>query len=518
MNSTSGVNPSDQSGSGTITPSPYTILQRRCDTWSALVKILIRDFAAQAAFEKKIANQERKASKQFDKTHVGDRFADSNGVTAIITATKENAVNLASHHAALRQHLQTQLVPSLKAIQKKLRDQSSHLSSTYKRRHSEKEADERKLQRLITKLDHAIAAAGGRSEEANYKAGDPWLANEALKQHLKLARRRYLHPSPKDIIHEYATFEKNILDNLKATLSAYTSLDAVQSPSNRTLHEAVTNLNAEQEWNGFMNVHFPNLTVPDAFTENYPNAGHDLTKIAVEAPVLRPAMFNKWKQEHLVLTSAGWLHWYKSKPDLDSKGIFRPKRSYWLGNCDLLECGKFENAMEFHIKETKARPGLFHKRIHEHRFATDSTVTAQGWSETLKQHIAGMRPVSRAPSLIRDQASVTEKAVPEAVVSGTFDNTVYPEERHRTSGESVPSTSPADVARRHSLDTAVLPSLDAAAPTAKPRRSSDLPANQSGTQKLGTNNMNVSRGEVQTIDPELTAPAAEDVHRSPIAA
>ncbi|KAI8820507.1 uncharacterized protein EV422DRAFT_506741 [Fimicolochytrium jonesii] len=428
------------SDSGALPPSPSDILLVRYAGWLTLVRSLITQFEDQSTLEKYMVQTHTKSVKDwtshplrdiesaFNPEQTGSSTKSTSGVHNLTKEIRDSNSKLASDHDALYKVLASQTLPALKTIEKDVHQRMGAMMQEEKDRRKEKDKDERELRHLIKDLKKALSAARGTVDIQPWAAGDPWLINIAIQRHLADANLKYRsHTSTLEGIEQsFGVWEKNLINNLKSALLAYTSLDptvilagsaghtqnVALSPT-ANLHRAIQAIEAEKEWEMYRSTQLARTIPPtgeqsaterEAFMHDYPGADDPLVQLVKEGPMQRKSkILKKWHEKWYCLTAAGWLHEFEDRPNIDTTAASShhshlhvrppPKMSLWLRQCTMTEMGMGGkiSAAEFHLAHVNPHSLVLGRKHHTYKYSTNSVSDSTAWFTAIAPH-ANRRP------------------------------------------------------------------------------------------------------------------------------
>ncbi|KAI8820673.1 uncharacterized protein EV422DRAFT_620106 [Fimicolochytrium jonesii] len=422
-----------------LPPSPTDMLLVRYAGWLSFLRLLIVQFDEQSSLERTLAQGHARAVKSWTShplKEIESAFDAHASRNASDSASAENTTptssihdltkhirdansQLASNHDALYQVLANQTLPALRSLEKDVHQRMSAMLSEEKERRRQRDKDERKLKSLIEKLQTALDAAQGTGDVPAPYAKDPWLINIGIKRHLSESHSRDIgHLSTLEGIEEtFGTWEKNLIHSLKWALLAYTSLHPSSSGSSSTgehaspssisgLHTAVSNIDAEKEWQAYRTAHLvPIMRDSDenqTRKDDYPGATDPFVAMVKEGPMLRKSKIRKqWHAHWYCLTAAGWLHQFDERPKLDNitasaasltthqpsvKNSVQPPpvMSWWLKEYVMAD----QAATEFHLTHTKPRALGLRRKPRTYQFSTNSLSDSTSWATAIAPFVA----------------------------------------------------------------------------------------------------------------------------------
>ncbi|KAJ3295493.1 hypothetical protein HK104_002584 [Borealophlyctis nickersoniae] len=319
-----------RAAAGSLRADPTDILLDRATGWLSLVRTLVTEVEELITSTAQTTAAHTKINKAWlQPPGPRDRdlaFSPGPGtITTLITTLQSQSSKLAEENQLTLNALVSQTLPALTTLLKDVNKKISALSEE-KRSMRKQVAKEREVlrgleKRLEAALD-AARAAGGRDA---LKAGDPFLANLAIRTHLSHMTTTHTTRTTTRLTTRstFATWESSLISNLRTGLSAYTSLHTPGTSTSHLapLHTAVENLDVNGEWDAYRAERLDELDdgmiqAPVMLVEG---SNDPLCTVIYEGGVKRKLKLSKKVVERwVVVTAAGWLHEYEAKPDLDA--------------------------------------------------------------------------------------------------------------------------------------------------------------------------------------------------------
>ncbi|TPX56125.1 hypothetical protein SpCBS45565_g08454 [Spizellomyces sp. 'palustris'] len=411
-------------GEGQLPPNPSDLILTRCAGWLSLIRLLILQFEDQAVLEKNLSVSQQKTLRHWTSNPSHERdaaFGNSPGILELMKCSRETCSQLSAEHDAVYKVLSSQTLPALKSLDKEVHRKMTELMEEERHRKKDKEKDELKLKQLLKNLQRTLSAGQGVVKVSPWDAGDPWLANWAVKRHLHYASHKYRSRSDNiaEIESTFGVWEKNLIKNIKSALLAYTSLHSVAATSHgatTALQNAVNALDPDREWETYRNKNLQDAASPFAFADDYPGGTDPLVQLVKEGPMLRKSkVMKKWKEKWYCVTASGWMHEFPERPRLDGEEDIKPKRHIWLRTCELGPLGMGAGgvtAEEFHLTEIRENHGLFTKKRVVYKFSTNSMSESESWWNAMAQFVpyktqAATGTMNRRTSIASTASSLT---------------------------------------------------------------------------------------------------------------
>ncbi|KAJ3293789.1 hypothetical protein HDU79_011906 [Rhizoclosmatium sp. JEL0117] len=409
---------------------PADVLTDRAHGWKDFVVALNYHFHRLADAEKAQAKSHTANQKHW--THpapVRDlAFGEQSAVRGLVQVFKNDATALAAQHSAVQHSLEKQTITALDGIKKSLKAKLAALVKDQKQRNKERLKDKQSIIKAKEDLQKAISFARRPGTDSN-RYGDPWLANQEVKNKLAIAKMKHAARNQKlvDIKADFKVFEANLIRELKVALIGVSSISEIQphraSHANE-IEAGLAALDAEKEWKQFCVNRLDKSGGPEMFeTDQY--EGHDDPLIGVvhEGVLSRKTkdLFKSYKEFYYVVSAGGYMHEFKAKPQIDRLESIEPERTIYLGDCTLDPLGvQDRKPEEFFLTEKKEDGKMFQRGSHVYKFLGTSLAQSQQFHaaiSSIAKHTMGVVATGSTNAVLGRSNTLGEApAVPEKEV------------------------------------------------------------------------------------------------------
>ncbi|KAJ3046256.1 hypothetical protein HDV00_000068 [Rhizophlyctis rosea] len=373
---------------------PAEVLIDRCRGWLELFDGLLHHFSDVAKLSHSMASTYHKSAKHWStpNNHIAAAFPnEKTPVPLLLRNFGVFSQAEADHHEAIVRTTNS-CIGAIKGLKKDVQQKMEELGNELKLRHKAMKKDAEKLKALESRLVYALEAAKIPGKDVK-KAGDPFLANAAIRLHLYTSLAKFTaHTSTISSIQStFIIFETNLTGALKSAILSYANLLPPNDPAANGLRESVGALNPDQEWEFFEEIKLAPTQSPQAFIDAAGYQGvHDDLVVAVKKGELKrkSKVLKRWKSGWAVLTAAGWLHLFDEEPkwvdsfDKVDKDLDWPRKSIWLKECSLAPFGKGSNEGDINLHKA-AQGGAFSKsKVYKFKGAD-----ANQWNERIEPFV-----------------------------------------------------------------------------------------------------------------------------------
>ncbi|KAJ3073052.1 hypothetical protein HDU98_002321 [Podochytrium sp. JEL0797] len=361
---------------------PADVLTDRARGWKDLVGTLKHHFArlaeAEKAQTKTLADNQKEWAKPAPlREHA---FGEQSGITNLATVFKQDTTTEVAQHRALHESLEHQTVPALEAMFQSLKRKLAVLDREQRERNKERSKDKSNLM----KAQHVLAMSLSYAQRPGTDAlqhGDPWIANFAVKKQLAAAKIRNTirNEALENIKSDFKVFEANLIRELKVILLGVTSLSEIIAQSADHLagiENMLDGFDAEVEWDAFCVEQLDKSGGLAMFeTDEYPGHDDPLIGVIYEGSMSRKSkgLFASFTEYFYIVTAAGYLHEFTSKPQMHRIDKLVPKKTIFLGDCSLGPLGMQDrNPGEFIMTEKREFAKMFKRASRLHKFLGSS--------------------------------------------------------------------------------------------------------------------------------------------------
>ncbi|RKP02790.1 hypothetical protein CXG81DRAFT_17587 [Caulochytrium protostelioides] len=442
---------------GLIPTSVTPLFLNRLQEWTKVIKALINHFSTIADADKRLAAAYTKSiARDFGPQGVsngrGFGEGDSQTLRDFIQAFADDQTAEAQQHSARAQFIEATTLPALRDLATEIRKKSTDNDrewvamdkglkfdrDTLLRLQAEMRAGlERAHARQLMSPHHATSTApigdgeldtspatpttgpSGMLSLVNGSANatkDPYITSRQLRKHIEecFRKQREHRESILNQRQNFAIFEKVIVQHLRNLLTTW--MDSRYRFHHESLTQVLTKIrasldhvNPDTDWQAFEQQHQNLFVDPDApFTqpEELPIEGDDdpLVNVITQGALLRQEtglmtyLAKRWKQQHGILSAAGYLHMYPasteaSPPPSFYANLVEPEISLYMPECQVdLAAGTEDVPEEFIVTQN---PGTFRANKVRLRGSTPD-VTLFWWSFLSSQMRVPPTPVAAA--------------------------------------------------------------------------------------------------------------------------
>ncbi|KAJ3349873.1 hypothetical protein HDU83_000249 [Entophlyctis luteolus] len=380
------VDPENDTTALGLALDPADVLTDRARGWEDFVRALKRHFDRLADAEKAMAKCHAANAKEW--SHPSQirnlAFEENSAVRAIGTVFLADANTMSSQHTNVSKSLDKQTVSALDAILKNLKSKVRELLKEQKERNRERVKDTETIVKAKENLAKAISFARRPGADSK-RYGDPWLANFEVKQELALAKLKHVARTEKlvQVKADFRVFEANLVRELKVALIGVSSMSEImphRSGHATDIEAALAKFDTEKEWQAFCVSRLDKSGGPAMFEKDeYEGFDDPLVGVVHEGLLSRKGkgLIKTYKEHYYIVTAGGYMHEFKSKPQLDRPDEVEPDDTIYLGNCTLESLGAQDRKPEEFILTEKNEDGkMFQRASHVYKFLGASMAAA----------------------------------------------------------------------------------------------------------------------------------------------